>query len=325
MKYGELIITAWAFDYKGSGTELGTEETSQALESKDLAWVHLNALHDNARQWLREEANYLDPTILDALLAEESRPRILELDEGVLLNLRGINHNDGEDLEDMVSVRVWVDSSRIISLERRPSKATQDIEQSLILHQGPKNSGEFIAQLAKLLLQSMDPIISGMEDYMDDLEEQMTESPNQAAKLSIINIRKQAIMFRRYLSPQRDVMSVLKSIDFPWIKTSHHRQLQESHDSVQRYVEEFDLLRDRAQIIKDEIANTMATKLNENLFFISILAAIFLPLSFITGLFGINIPGLPGMENPNAFWLFNATLGAIVFVEVLIFKILKWF
>lgn len=101
--------------------------------------------------------------------------------------------------------------------------------------------------------------------------------------------------------------------------------MQESYDKIQRYVEEFEMIRDRAQILKDEIANTMATKLNENLFILSVLAAIFLPLSFVTGLFGIHIAGLPGMENPSAFWIFNGVLLAIVALELLVFKLLKWF
>ncbi len=61
------------------------------------------------------------------------------------------------------------------------------------------------------------------------------------------------------------------------------------------------------------------------MYVLSVIAAIFLPLGFLTGLLGINVGGIPGADNPEAFWLFGAGLFCLVLIEVFIFKKLKWF
>jgi zinc transporter len=94
---------------------------------------------------------------------------------------------------------------------------------------------------------------------------------------------------------------------------------------VVRYIEDLDAIRERAQIIMDELANIIAEKLNRNMYVLSVIAAIFLPLGFLTGLLGINVGGIPGAENEYAFLFFSALLLVIVVVQIILFKLKKWF
>jgi Mg2+ and Co2+ transporter CorA len=98
-------------------------------------------------------------------------------------------------------------------------------------------------------------------------------------------------------------MSHLRSCDFSWIDQTHKRRIQEALDRVIRYVEDLDATRERAQIVKDELANALADKMNKNMYVLSIVAAIFLPLGFLTGLIGINVGGMPGVDYNLAFWI----------------------
>ena len=142
---------------------------------------------------------------------------------------------------------------------------------------------------------------------------------------TIVDIRKQAIMLRRYIAPQRDVMQHLRTSELKWLNAMHKRHLQESYDRVLRYAEDLDAIRERAQIVKDELANALSDRLNRNLYILSVIAAIFLPLGFLTGLLGINVGGIPGADNPLAFWLVIAGMGILVAIQVWLFKKLRWF
>ena len=73
------------------------------------------------------------------------------------------------------------------------------------------------------------------------------------------------------------------------------------------------------------IANVLSDKLNRNMYVLSVIAAIFLPLGFLTGLFGINLAGIPGAENERSFWIFSAILAVVVAIQVYIFRRAKWF
>ncbi len=319
------IIHAYTIDGGGEGKSLQGNDVSKAIKDDALSWVHLDVNDTGSREWLEQELTYLDNIIIDALLAGETRPRILEFEDGVLLILRGVNLNENAQAEDMISVRLWIDQHRIISTQRRPLKATKDIQERLIAGKGPKNSGDFIAMLSTRLFERMEPVFSELDERLDDVEERVMEDPDAKERQEITSIRKQTIMFRRYIAPQRDVIAHLRTSEQPWLDQRHKRRLQESLDQVVRYIEDLDTIRERAQIVKDELTNALADRMNKNMYVLSVIAAIFLPLGFFTGLMGINIGGMPGVDNANAFWIFSGMLVVVVTLQTLLFKKLKWF
>ncbi len=271
------------------------------------------------------EIQILDPLIIDALFAEETRPRILEFDNGALLIMRGVNLNTDAEPEDMVSIRLWVDGSRIISVRKRRLKAVTDLRERLEVGLGPRSAGDFLTQLAARLFERMEPVFSELDERLDDAEEKVMEEADARFRSKITEIRKQAIVFRRYIAPQRDVIAALRISDMSWLNEIHKRRLQESLDRVIRYIEDIDTIRERAQIVKDELSNALSDKMNKNLYMLSVIAAVFLPLGFLTGLLGINVGGLPGVDDPNAFWIFSGILMAVVVAQIALFKRWKWF
>tara|TARA_B110000977_G_scaffold28357_1_gene36313 strand:+ start:288 stop:1151 length:864 start_codon:yes stop_codon:yes gene_type:complete len=287
--------------------------------------VHLDINEASSKKWADAELAFLDPLTLDALFAEETRPRILEFDTGTLLILRGVNLNADAEPEDMVSIRLWIDSSRIISVRKRRLKAVTDLRERIEAGVGPHNAGDFITQLTSRLFERMEPVFTELDELLDDAEERVMEAADTKYRSQITDIRKQAIVFRRYIAPQRDVIAALRVSDMPWLSELHKRRLQESLDRVIRYIEDIDTIRERAQIVKDELTNALSDKMNKNLYLLSVIAAVFLPLGFLTGLLGINVGGVPGVDDPSAFWVFSGFLSVVVALQILLFKRWKWF
>ena len=325
MQKNNPVIYACGFKGDGRGETLLDDDIGKVLKDDALGWVHLDANSPDMAQWLKEEVPYLDHLIIEALLADETRPRILEFDHGALLILRGVNLNEDAKPEDMISVRLWIDEHRIISIQRRPLKAIRDIREMLENGRGPKNSGDFIAFLASRLFERMEPVFSDLDERLDDIEEKVIEEPDISDRQGITVIRKQAILFRRYIAPQKDAIAALRVSDQPWLDQMHKRRLQESLDRVTRYVEDLDTIRERAQIVKDELANALSDRMNKNMYVLSVIAAVFLPLGFLTGLLGINVGGIPGADNPDSFAIFCVSLVVLIVLQIVIFKKMKWF
>lgn len=319
------ILYACKLNGDGSSALLEEMQIHDAISNESKLWIHLEAEHPQSHRLLEREFPYLDSLVIDALCADETRPRILEFDYGALLILRGVNLNPGAEPNDMVSIRLWVDKNNIISLRRRKLKAVLDIQASLQIGKGPKNSGDFVTTLVASLFERMEPIFSEIDEKLDDVEESVMENPDTKERQEITSIRKDAITFKRYIAPQRDVIASLRVSDQPWLDQMHKRRLQEALDRVIRYVEDIDMMRERAQIVKDELVTGLSDRLNKNMYMLSIVTAIFLPLGFLTGLLGINVGGIPGAENDAAFWIFMGILGFIIGVQVWLFKKLKWF
>lgn len=324
MELQDWIILAYQLDGHGGGTTLNHQDIIEG-NLKGLHWLHLNANYLETKTWLKETSG-LDHFCVEALTADETRPRVMEVDDGAaLVILRGVNLNENAEPEDMVSIRLYIDKKRIISVRKRQLKAVLDIEESLQRSYGPKTPGEFLSTLAYRLCERMAPTLTHLNELIDDIEQNVIDNPDIKLRQTIIDTRKQTILFRRYLAPQRDVLSQLRMTDLKFLNTQDKRHLQEGHNAIARYVEDLDAARERTQIVQDELTNYLSDHLNHNMYLLSVIAAIFLPLGFLTGLLGINVGGIPGADNPNAFWAFAGGLGAIVFLQIMLFKLLRWF
>ena len=319
------VLFAYSLNGSGGGAALDDGAISRFLKDHQLAWAHLNADHPDTAAWLRREVGYLDDFVVSALLADETRPRILPLGEGVLLILRGVNLNENASPEDMVSIRLWIDPHRIISLQRRKLKAVGDLAANIEAGQGPVDSAGFITTLIGLLFARMAPAMTSLGEEMDDIEEGVLDGSANALREQIVSIRKKAIIFKRYMAPQRDLIINFLEVKIDWFADHNHHHMIEAHDNITRFVEELDSVRERSQVISDEVTNILTERLNKNMYALSVVAAIFLPLGFLTGLLGINIGGIPGAENPQAFVVFCGMLALVVCLQIMIFRKMRWF
>lgn len=317
------VVFAKVLDGKGGATN--HDALSEALIDSQPAWFHFDANHDSAADTIRRAFKDIDEYSLQAIFDEDARPRILPLENGTLIILRGVNHNDGDTPEDMPAIRLWVTEKRVISLRYRKSLALMKVAELLDNGRGAKNIGEIITAICSLLFSYIETTISRLADNMDTLEARVLDNPDKQLRKDIAEIRKSAILLRRYIAPQKEVMNQLRYADIDWLTTKHARRIQETQDTLLRSIEDLDAIRERSQVVKDELVNTLSDNLNRNLYVISVVTAIFLPLGFLTGLFGINIGGMPGVDEEMAFTIFAAILAIIVVFQIVLFKYFKWF
>lgn len=263
--------------------------------------------------------------MVNALLDEETRPRATSLNNGVLISLRGVNLAPNSDAEDMVSIRLWFTEDRIISTRRRTLLSTKDIATDFDNGCGPTKPAEFISLLTEYLISRMSNTIYEIQENISEIEERIITSSTHYLRNELSATRRQIISLRRYLSPQREAMAQLLSEKITLFTVEDKIQLRESTDHLIRFIEDLDSIKDRAIVCQEELNNTLAEQLNNRMFVLSIVAAIFLPLGFLTGLLGINVGGIPGAGNNDAFGIFIALLTVIIALQWWIFKKKKWF
>ena len=107
-------------------------------------------------------------------------------------------------------------------------------------------------------------------------------------------------------------------------KNRHLARLREVADDITRQVESLDAARERAAVVQDELMNRMSEQINKNMYVLSVIAGVFLPLGFVTGLLGVNVDGIPGDETPWAFAALCGLMLALVLFEVWLFRRFKW-
>ena len=323
MVNNEGLIGAYVLDGKGGGQKVGWKEIQEWKPTDGLLWVHLDYTAPEAQQWIKEEKQ-LEDVVGDALLAEESRPRVTAFDDGLLISLRGVNLNPGADLEDMVSLRIWADKSRVITTRRRKLLSVADLSTAIEMGTGPRTAGEFLEDVADRLMSRMGGVIDQLETKVADLEEAVLTAQSHELRPKLASIRRDAINLRRYMAPQREAIARLQSEKISWLTEEDRVRLREVYDHLTRYLEDLDAARERAAVTHEELVSRLSEQMDNRMYVLSIVAAIFLPLGFLTGLLGINVGGIPGAEYKAAFAIFCMFLGAIVIIELIIFRKKKW-
>ena len=159
-----------------------------------------------------------------------------------------------------------------------------------------------------------------MNERVDELEELLLDEKSDVQRTSLSEIRKSAIGLRRFMIPQRDALTTLEIEDLDWLSDRDRSRIREATDRITRLGEELDAIRDRAQVINDQIMGRRAETMNRQMLILSVVAAIFLPLGLITGLLGINVGGIPGADNPWAFAIVCVLLVVLGALQVWWFK-----
>jgi len=317
------LIRGFILDGKGGGQEIGWEELKTWSPENGPLWLHFDYTSENTTNWIQHESD-LDEVPATALLTEETRPRTTVLEDGTMIALRGVNLNPGSDPEDMVSIRLWVEENRVISTRKRPLLSTRYLAESLQKNKGPKTTGELIVNLTDMLTDRMEDTIENIEDRLAELEERITDSGDYELRNTLSNVRREAIMLRRYLAPQREALIKLHSEHIPWLTTDNRIKNREVTDQLVRYLEDLDSVRDRAAVTQEELINRISEQMNTRMYVLSLVAAVFLPLSFLTGLLGINVGGIPGSNHNWAFLTVVLMMIGVAIFEILLFRRKKW-
>lgn len=317
------LLHAVVLDGGGGCRPAGAAEIDKWSCEDGVLWTHLQLGDEGARRWLRESAD-LDEVVSDTLLAPDVRPRVRLTERGLLIVLRGVNLNPGEDPEDMVAVRVWIEPRRIITIRRRRLLSLQDVLLSLEHGHGPKTPGAFIAELVEHLANRIGTFVDNIEESIETAEELMESADTLRTSQRLSALRRTIASVRRFLSPQRDALDRLYRQPGPLFSTEEIDYLREEADRITRYIEDLDLARERAVVLREEYIGKMAQEQNSRMYVLSVVAAVFLPLTFVTGMLGMNVGGLPGV---NSAWGFAGSVVSMIVVTASLlayFRFKKW-
>jgi zinc transporter len=313
------------FGYRVGAGKVERVDIGHALATAaDLVWVHLTESDEHVQGWLCNEAK-LNDYIVDALTAVETRPRCEAFDDGALLNLRGraIDGTPGITGDLLASVRIWAVKGRVFSVTRKPMVAIEEVRKSV--ESGEiRDPGDLIAEFAAAITEDLDPHVADLGDELDDCEEALDSSRVFELRRTVTRVRTESIGYKRFLTPQRAALEKLATLPGDWLQDDDRLHLSAAADRAARMAEELESIRERSALMHEALTDLRAEQLDTRGLIISIVAMVFLPLTFITGLYGMNVP-LPYEHAPWMFDAIMATCAVITAVVVIYFVQRHWF
>jgi len=314
-----------AFDIRADGSATKIDEPWPAPRPRpgfDWRWLHLELSDPELATWLEA---HMPIVAADAMQQTETRPRCTVLHDGLLVNFRGVNMNPGAEVEDMVSLRLWMTAELVVTVRMRRVFSVDDLRRATEAGNAAPSPGDFVASLAEALTDRLESVSLALDDEADALEEAILEEENEAAGDDVAPLRRKALRLRRFTGPQREAL--LRLADGPGGLIGREAQglLGESANRTTRAVEELESVSARLTALNDHLYNQQGTRMARNGFVLSVVASVFLPLGFLTGLFGVNVAGMPGTSWPWAFAVLALANVALAIFLIFLFRALKWF
>ena len=307
------------------GLNLDAEGGGSNIEGAEQAcsWIHVDYGHPNVSGFLGSLG--LPDRVVQSLTQPDTRPRTVISKAGTMIFIRGINLNPGADPEDMVSLRMWIEPDRLITIRQRKLLSLQDINADLLEGQGPVSIPDLVISIISRITDRISNYVNDVEDQLVALETLIQTSPDNSSRTQISVIRREIASVRRYLAPQRDAIDALYTNSITAIPEGYAYRLREQMDRMVRYLEDLDLICERTLVLQEEVMNISMEQQNARMYALSIVSLIFLPVTFVSGVFGMNVHGLPGLEYPGAFIIVAGAMAAISVGVIVFLKIKRWF
>ncbi|AXB75374.1 CorA family divalent cation transporter [Novosphingobium sp. P6W] len=320
------LLFGRVLDGEGGAREIGWEAARdwQPARNGEVLWVHLLRTHPGLEEWLMDDLTISEPTA-ELLTSDATRPRAFREGQALVATLRGINFNPGADPEDMLSMQLWSDGARVITLRRDPLQTPRLVRGDLDAGLGPVDAGSLVTALTEHLIERMSHAIVDMNAVIDELEDETIESDAVETLDKIAMIRRNCLALKRHMSPQHEALLAIAHGAPGWFEEHDRREIAESIARLRRYLDDLDISKESAIVLQDDIRARAAANSQRTQYVLAVVAGIFLPLTFITGLLGINVGDIPLAETgSHGFWIICGLCAGLLVVEVLLLRRLKW-
>jgi zinc transporter len=274
------------------------------------AWIDIEVGDDEGRRWLASQSG-LDDEIIRRLLEPAPTSYWRRFGQGLHLHLRAVAPGGDASTMPMVDLGIWLEPGRIITVRRGKVPALDRAAQDCSTGAGPSNSWELILFLLSEALNRVEQDLHDLTATIDQLEDEVLTGAGDSPIHRVAEFQKRLVYARRFRVPLANLVSFISSQPGSVIDGALRDEFEGIVNTFAQHEKLLDLSIDRASALQGQIRDQLADSLNTATFRFTWVATVFLPLSFLTGLLGINVAGIPGDHDPGAFWLVCGVLCVI--------------
>lgn len=319
------LLFGRVLDGKGGAREIAWDEAQgwRPAAPGEVLWLHMLRTCPGVEEWLESALGIPEPTA-ELLVSHQTRPRAFREGDTLVATLRDINFNPGAEPEDMISMQLWSDGARLITLRRDPQQSPNEVRALLDRGAGPRDAGAMVTQIVELLIDHLNHAIIDMNAMLDQLEATALEGDLDQRAHEIAAIRRDCLALQRHMSPQHEALEQIGRDAPEWFEHDDRREIVESIARLRRHLDDIDISKESAVVLQDELRARAQAVTQEATYKLGVMAGVFLPLTFFTGLLGSNVAGIPFADEPWAFWALVGLCALIAAMIVALFWRLRW-
>lgn len=274
-------------------------------------WIHFNLSDNRARRHL-EKWGELDEDGRALLLDGDAQVRLLLLAEGFGAVLGDFHTDFDLDPEAFGKLRVYVDSRVIITCRQHALAGVDRVRRRLEHGETAESPVELFERLVREIAEGFASVSVRLGEIVEDAEDEVLAGRLSGRARELGSVRRLLARLRRHGAANKNALQPLPDRIAAWSQGEQRQRLREVIERLDAVGQDLELVTERARLVQEEIAGRLGEATNKNLYLLSTLTTALLPITLITGIFGMNVGGLPFLNSPHGFWVVMFVITAAI-------------
>jgi magnesium transporter len=288
-------------------------------EAPRITWVNVNGLNNAKNLEELGACFHLHPLVLEDILNTDQRPKLDDYGDYLFIVLKMLHAQEGQEEVEVEQVSLILGPNYVISLHENNQNVFGGIQERLKAGKSRirRSGADYLAySLIDLIVDQYFVILENQGEIIEDLESQLVTTPTPATLSQIHHLKRDMIMLRKSVWPLREVISLLQRSESTLIKNTSLLYFKDVYDHIIQVIDNIETFRDILSGMLDIYLSSISNRLNEVMKVLTIIATIFIPLTFIAGVYGMNFKYMPELEWPWGYFMILGVMSTVGLVMV---------
>jgi len=307
--------------------DLSEEEIRAAFASKEgLLWVDIVETTDEDAEFLSRVFSFHHLAVEDCLSTKIHPAKIDDFGDYLFIVVHGINHAAESDVVETAELALFLGPHYVISNHNAPLYSVEGVRRQVEDDGRPMRRGpDFLAHaLIDALIDNVLPAVDLMSEVAGEIEEEVVRRPSQSTLESILKLKRSVLRVHRTISPQREIMNRLSRGEFPLVREEARIFYRDIYDHLMRIGDLNQNTRDSSDNALSTYLSSVANRQNETMKVLSIVATIFLPLTLLAGIYGMNFEYMPELGWKWGYFAVVGFIAAAIIGALWLFWAKQW-
>jgi magnesium transporter len=305
---------------------LTADELFKEIDPQQVNWVNLDCLHDSTIIEKIQSHFCLHALVIDDILGDQ-RPKSEEYEDYLFFTMKMLYRIDGFEI-DYEQVSFVLGSHFLISFQEKEGDIFEGFRERIKQDLGKvrkKKADYLLYRLLDIIIDSYYTVLDRIGDIIDEIEEEIHSNPSNKNFNKIQQLRKELIYLRRAVFPLREALNKIIKGESVFVEEENLRYYSDIYDHVVHLTDSLDIYKDLTSSLLDVHMNTLNTRMNEVMKVLAVISTIFMPLTFIVGIYGMNFDHMPELKWHYGYFGVLGFMAILAVFMLAFFKRKKWF
>ncbi len=303
------------------------EDFFPSIDSKTIKWINIDGIHDTSIIEKMGERFNIHSLILEDILNTYQRPKIEFFDDYIVIIIKMISFDSSTDNVESEQISIIGGANYVATFQEKQGDVFDPLRERIRSHKGIIRSSrpEFLCySLLDAIIDNYFIVLENIGEKIEILEEELMDNADSATLNRIYKLKREILSLRKYIWPVREIIKKIDNMESFYFTTHTKSYFRDLYDHTIQVIDSVETFRDMISGMLDLYLSSISHRMNQVMKVLTIIATIFIPLTFIAGIYGMNFEYMPELKWPFGYFGILGIMALTALVMVLYFKKKEW-